>query len=529
LGLLLGFLPAFNSFSQLNITLGPSEYNGYHISCFGAKDGAIDASVTGGTAPYSFTWSNGSTTEDITDLASGLYILRVIDALGQTGSKEITLVEPEQLKVVAEPFKYPSGHNISCHDCFNGSIDVTVYNGVPPDAYEWGDEVYTQDRTGLGALTYSVSITDANGCIVRSEKLLLTQPERKDWTMDGNANTDPAQHFIGTTDAQDVVFKTNGNEILRLGGTGNIRLGGDLTGSGLLQRDATGIVKLIKLDLPPNPELPCADEINPLWLTGGNSLNTCAGCAGALGSMDACPLRLITHGEERIHIAANGQTQLFGTTAIAPANVNAFAAWPSRLNVYASDGQWLRLSTGTNEHWRVLATIETPEEPAGLRFHFTNGIFPPTQGLGPLALYEDGGLRAGPSLRVHPNGRVSIGEVSTNTDYEYQLYVGGGILTERMKVALKTSTEWSDHVFAPNYRLMPLDEVAVFISENGHLPNVPSADCMVEEGMDVVKTNAMLLEKIEELTLHVIVQNERLERAERMIAELTARLAAKQN
>jgi hypothetical protein len=47
--------------------------------------------------------------------------------------------------------------------------------------------------------------------------------------------------------------------------------------------------------------------------------------------------------------------------------------------------------------------------------------------------------------------------------------------------------------------------------------------------MDVVKTNAMLLEKIEELTLHVIVQNERLERAERMIAELTARLAAKQN
>jgi hypothetical protein len=76
---------------------------------------------------------------------------------------------------------------------------------------------------------------------------------------------------------------------------------------------------------------------------------------------------------------------------------------------------------------------------------------------------------------------------------------------------------------------MPLDEVAVFISENGHLPNVPSADCMVEEGMDVVKTNAMLLEKIEELTLHVIVQNERLERAERMIAELTARLAAKQN
>jgi hypothetical protein len=420
--------------------------------------------------------------------------------------------------VVAEPFKYPSGHNISCHDCFNGSIDVTVYNGVPPYAYEWGDEVYTQDRTGLGALTYSVSVTDANGCIARSEKLLLTQPERKDWTMDGNANTDPAQHFIGTTDAQDVVFKTNGTEMLRLAGNGSIRVGGTLSGQGILQRDASGILKLLSLEPAATP---CADELVPLWLTGGNSLNTCAGCAGGLGSTDACPLRLITHGEERIHIAANGQTQLFGTTAIAPTNVNAFAAWPSRLNVYASDGQWLRLSTGTNKHWRLLQTIETPEEPAGLRFHFTDGNFPPTNGLGPLALYEDGGLRAGPSLRVHANGKVSIGEVSTNTpNYDYQLYVGGGILTERVKVALKTSSEWSDHVFAPNYSLIPLDKVADFITENGHLPGVPSADCMVEEGLDVVKMNAMLLEKIEELTLHAIVLSERLAIAEQAIQSL---------
>ena len=117
----------------------------------------------------------------------------------------------------------------------------------------------------------------------------------------------------------------------------------------------------------------------------------------------------------------------------------------------------------------------------------------------------------GPSLRVHANGKVSIGEVSTNTpNYDYQLYVGGGILTERVKVALKTSSEWSDHVFAPNYSLMPLDKVADFITENGHLPGVPSADCMVEEGLDVVKMNAMLLEKIEELTLHLLALNKEI-------------------
>jgi hypothetical protein len=93
-----------------------------------------------------------------------------------------------------------------------------------------------------------------------------------------------------------------------------------------------------------------------------------------------------------------------------------------------------------------------------------------------------------------------------------------------VKVALKTSSEWSDHVFAPNYRLMPLPEVKAFIAEHGHLPNIPSADCMVEEGLDVAKTNALLLEKIEELTLHSIDLNSRLEHAERMIATLMEQL-----
>jgi hypothetical protein len=230
-----------------------------------------------------------------------------------------------------------------------------------------------------------------------------------------------------------------------------------------------------------------------------------------LGTTSPTPLSIIAGDEQQALIAPNGQTQLFGTTAIAPADVNAFGGIPSRLNVYAADGHWLRLSTGTNKHWRLLPTIETAEESAGLRFHFTNGNYPPTNGLGPLALYEDGGLRAGPSLRVLANGKVSIGNVSTSTpNYEYKLYVEGGILTERVKVALKTTSEWSDHVFAPSYRLMPLTEVADFIAANGHLPGVPSAACMVEEGLDVVKTNAMLLEKIEELTLHLISLEKRM-------------------
>ncbi|MBK8498634.1 MAG: SprB repeat-containing protein [Flavobacteriales bacterium] len=131
---------------------------------------------------------------------------------------QITLVEPVALQVSATPYRYLSGYNISCYECYNGSIDVTMEGGVPPYSYDWGDEVYTQDRSALGALPYAVSVTDANQCRVGSERITLTQPERSDWQMGGNANTDPDAQYLGTSDAQDVVFKSDGIERFRLSG-----------------------------------------------------------------------------------------------------------------------------------------------------------------------------------------------------------------------------------------------------------------------------------------------------------------------
>lgn len=99
--------------------------------------------------------------------------------------------------------------------------------------------------------------------------------------------------------------------------------------------------------------------------------------------------------------------------------------------------------------------------------------------------------------------KVAIGTEDMPND-DYSLFVGKGILTEKVKVALQSTDEWSDHVFKPGYALMPLRDVDAFIKENGHLPGVPSAATMVEQGLDVVKMDAMLLEKIEEMTLHLI-------------------------
>ncbi|MFZ1528536.1 MAG: hypothetical protein WAT19_07295 [Ferruginibacter sp.] len=102
------------------------------------------------------------------------------------------------------------------------------------------------------------------------------------------------------------------------------------------------------------------------------------------------------------------------------------------------------------------------------------------------------------------NGYVKIGSVTTPNPAGYKLYVDQGILTEKVKVAVAGTAQWSDYVFAKDYQLMPLGYVEQYIKEHKHLPNVPSAEEMVKEGNDLGKTDAKLLEKIEELTLYLI-------------------------
>ncbi|NBB19509.1 hypothetical protein GVN20_09120 [Runella sp. CRIBMP] len=101
----------------------------------------------------------------------------------------------------------------------------------------------------------------------------------------------------------------------------------------------------------------------------------------------------------------------------------------------------------------------------------------------------------------------------------YRLYVQDGIMTEKLKVALRNSSDWADYVFAPNYKLMPLNEVEKYVSENKHLPNIPSAEEMSKNGLDVMQTSAKLMEKIEELTLYVIELNKEIQALKKQNAQ----------
>ncbi len=111
------------------------------------------------------------------------------------------------------------------------------------------------------------------------------------------------------------------------------------------------------------------------------------------------------------------------------------------------------------------------------------------------------------------NGKIYIGNTTAypTTTGNYRLYVEGGILTEKVKVALRNSNNWADYVFANDYKLMPLQEVEAFILKNKHLPGVASADELAKDGLDLAQMQAKHMEKIEELTLYVIDQNKKLE------------------
>lgn len=111
---------------------------------------------------------------------------------------------------------------------------------------------------------------------------------------------------------------------------------------------------------------------------------------------------------------------------------------------------------------------------------------------------------------------ISVGDVpdakrgAIASSGQYGLLVQKGILTEKIKVATMTSSDWADYVFEKDYKLMSLEEVESFIKENKHLPNVPTTSEMISDGNDLQKTDAKLLEKIEELTLYMIEMNKEI-------------------
>jgi SprB repeat len=302
---------------QLTVSLVPSSHHGFNISCFGEKDGAIDLVVTGGTPPYLYDWSTSATTQDVSNLPAGYYAVMVKDNTGTEMRADITLTEPDMLRGDPVAYRYPNGYNISLFDGYNGSIDLSISGGVTPYSVVWHDGPTTEDRSALGSGNYGAIITDVNGCYMKTEEVYLRQPERSDWTNSGNAGTDPATNYIGTSDNKDVVFKSNGVEGLRLLGNGDIKVSGSITGAGVLYRTEDGILRLAGGGGDLFPESPCGGPGAPVfqfWETGGNDFGQlCPDSIPRFGTLTNHPFHVITNSQVRMVVSKSGKVGI-GTT-----------------------------------------------------------------------------------------------------------------------------------------------------------------------------------------------------------------------
>jgi ELWxxDGT repeat protein len=129
--------------------------SGTNNLCYGETNGTASVIAEGGTSPYFYLWSNGETMDEIFNLAAGVYTVTIADANGcmTTASYEVT--QPTQLTAVA------TGSSTSCAN----TATVAASGGSTPYNYLWNNGATTQSITSIPAGTYTVTVTDAHGCI----------------------------------------------------------------------------------------------------------------------------------------------------------------------------------------------------------------------------------------------------------------------------------------------------------------------------------------------------------------------------
>ncbi|HWB62355.1 MAG TPA: T9SS type A sorting domain-containing protein, partial [Chitinophagales bacterium] len=145
-----------------------------NVTCNGLANGAINVTVTGGTPGFSYAWTNGSTTEDITGLDTGYYAVTVTDTnacMSSSGMLQIT--QPDSLTVGLDSLR-----NASCYGLADGGIFITTTGGTTPYSYAWDNGGTTEDLDGIAAGDYNGTVTDANGCTVNNPApITITQPD----------------------------------------------------------------------------------------------------------------------------------------------------------------------------------------------------------------------------------------------------------------------------------------------------------------------------------------------------------------
>jgi hypothetical protein len=140
-----------------------------NVLCYGDSTGLINLTITGGTGPYQFLWSNSATTEDIDNLAAGTYYVTIIDNSVDTVIYTVLIAQPDPITLIPEIHQ-------PCFGLTDGSIMLQVTGGTSPYNYHWNNNSYSQNIISLPVGTYSVTVTDSNLCLTSDTFYLVQNP-----------------------------------------------------------------------------------------------------------------------------------------------------------------------------------------------------------------------------------------------------------------------------------------------------------------------------------------------------------------
>jgi gliding motility-associated-like protein len=139
--------------------------------CNASCDGSIAVTPTNGTAPYTYTWTTGQTTPNVTQLCAGNYSVLISDVFGCTVTATATLIDPALLQDPNITFTNP----VCAGDC-NGTATANPIDGIAPYTFAWNNLQTTQTAVSLCQGTYAVVVTDANGCTASNTVTLIDPP-----------------------------------------------------------------------------------------------------------------------------------------------------------------------------------------------------------------------------------------------------------------------------------------------------------------------------------------------------------------
>ena len=143
---------------------------GTNVKCFGQSTGNASLTVSGGTTPYSYSWSNGATTQNLNSIPSGSYTVTVTDANNCTSSTDIIISQP-----IAALNLSAIGTDINCYNGADGTITTSISGGTSPYVYSWNNSTTNSSLSSITAGTYSVTVTDNNSCTA-NQIVTLNQP-----------------------------------------------------------------------------------------------------------------------------------------------------------------------------------------------------------------------------------------------------------------------------------------------------------------------------------------------------------------